>query len=136
MKFFIVLVVLATAAAAGVTSNEREQVPITGSVPENKELNLPHVELNVPDVSEKNELNVPNLPEDTELNVPDLPEDTELNVPNFPEDTELDVPENEIGEDDEETSVAATRNNLSLGNFGANDRLMSRYVTLHNMMSL
>ncbi|XP_050552395.1 uncharacterized protein LOC118277141 [Spodoptera frugiperda] len=86
--------------------------------------------LSLADVFRKTELNVPNLPEDTELNVPDLPEDTELNVPDLPEDTELDVPENEIGEDDEETSVA-TRNNLSLGNFGANDRLMSRIT--HNV---
>ncbi|XP_022834157.1 uncharacterized protein LOC111361930 [Spodoptera litura] len=106
MKIFIVLVVLAAAAAAGVTNNDREQAAAL----ENKELHLP-------DIVDNNEL--------------DVPEKNEPNVPDRPDNTELDVPEDEIGEEDEETGLAAARNNLSLGTFGADDRLMSRIT--HNV---
>ncbi|CAH0696312.1 unnamed protein product [Spodoptera exigua] len=74
-----------------------------------------------------NERDLAVVPEDKKLHLSDFIEREDLYVPDSPENTDLDVRELEIkGEEDEETNLATTRNNLSLGSFGSNDRLMSR----------
>ncbi|KAF9411566.1 hypothetical protein HW555_009638 [Spodoptera exigua] len=79
-----------------------------------------------------NERDLAEVPEDKKVHLSDFIGREGLYVPDSPENTDLDVRDFEIKEEeDEETNLATTRNNLSLGSFGSNDRLMSRIT--HNV---